>query len=137
MPRTKLPKAEPIETHPFKYNGVDHVIEVWNNRADTGTRGAHKIRKRDDALNATLEVVDSNLNDISPTLKGRFERLIDGRLTRAEFGRTIVQITKAKGLKIGKSLSEELADEIRKHYRICKNALETVAAEKKISPRGQ
>lgn len=130
MPRPKLPKPKPIETGTFRHNDEDWVVEVWNNRADAETRGAHKLRLRDDVFNAALNAVDKNLNDQSPILKSRFERLLDGRLTRAEFGRTIVQIAKSKGLKIGKTLSEEIADEIKKHYLACKNALAAKDAEK-------
>lgn len=134
MPRAKLPKKVPIETFTFDHDGETVTAEVWNNRADIGTRGMHKIKLRDDAFNAALEAVERNLNDPSPTLKGRFERLVDGRLKRSEFGRTIVQIAKAKGLEIGQTLSEEIADDIRKHYLACKNALDTLAVEKKINP---
>jgi hypothetical protein len=130
MPRSKLPKPKPIQTSTFRNNEEDWVIEVWDNRADAETRGAHKLRLRDNVFNVALDVVDNNLNDPSPTLKGRYERLVDGRLSRAEFGRTIVQIARSKNLKIGKTLSEELADDIRKHYLACKNALAAKDAEK-------
>jgi hypothetical protein len=130
MPRPKLPKPKPIETSTFRHNQEDWVLEVWNNRADAETRGAHKLRLRDDVFNAALDVVDKYLNDPSPILKSKYERLLDGSLSRAEFGRTIALIAKSKGLKIGKTLSEEVADDIKKHYSACKNALAAKDAEK-------
>jgi len=131
MPRATVPKKKPVETFEIDNNGEKVTVEVWNNRADIGTRGMHKIKLRDDVFNAALEVVDRNLNDPSPTLKGRYERLVDGRLTRAEFGRSIIQIAKAKGFDIGQTLSEEIADDIKKHYLACKNALEAQAKKEK------
>ena len=134
MPRAKAPKKKPVETFDFDNAGEKITVEVWNNRADEGTRGAHKLKLHDDVFNIVLETVDSNLNDISPTLKGTYERLVDGRFTRAEFGRIIIKIAKANKLKIGKTLSEEIASDIRKHYQACKNALEKKASEEKDKP---
>lgn len=137
MPRAKPPKKEPVETFTFEHDGEDWTAEVWNNRADIGTRGMHKIKLRDDVFNATLEVVDGYLHGPSAIAKGKYERLVDGRLSRAEFGRTIIQIAKAKGFDIEKTLSEEIAGDIRKHYQACKNALEMQAKEKNSKPRSQ
>ncbi len=134
MPRTKLPKAEPIETHPFKYNGVDHVIEVWNNRADEGTRGAHKLRLRDDVFNIALPLVDERLNSNSPKEKQMYERLLDGTLKRVEFAKIIRCIAKANKLVIGKTLSAEIVDDIKKHYKACANALAAIEVEQKDFP---
>ena len=123
MPRAKPPKKAPIETFTFDNDGETVTAEVWNNRADIGTRGMHKIKLRDDVFNIALPLVDERLNSSSPTLKGKYERLLDGRLTRTEFGKIIQQIAKVNGHKIGKTLSEEIVDEIKKHYKACENAL--------------
>ena len=123
MPRAKTPKKEPIETFTFDNDGETVTAEVWNNRADIGTRGMHKIKLRDDVFNIALPLVDERLNSSSPILKGKYERLVDGRLTRTEFGKIIQQIAKVNGHKIGKTLSEEIVDEIKKHYMACENAL--------------
>ena len=123
MPRSKAPKKQPIEVHPFELDGEEWEAEVWNNRADQGTRGAHKLRLRDDVLNIALPLVEERLNSTSPILKETYERLLDGRLTRTEFGKIIQQIAKVNGHKIGKTLSEEIVDDIKKHYKVCENAL--------------
>ena len=123
MPRAKLPKKAPIETFTFDNNGETVTAEVWNNRADIGTRGMHKLKVRDDVFNIALPLVDERLNSSSPILKGKYERLLDGRLTRTEFGKIIQQMAKANGHKIGKTLSEEIVDEIKRHYKACENAL--------------
>lgn len=123
MPRAKLPKKEPIETFTFNDDGETVTAEVWNNRADVGTRGMHKLKLRDDVFNIALPLVAERLNSASPILKGKYERLLDGRLTRTEFGKIIQQIAKANGHKIGKTLSEEIVDDIKKHYKACENAL--------------
>ena len=52
MPRAKLPKKEPIETFTFNDDGETVTAEVWNNRADVGTRGMHKLKLRDDVFNS-------------------------------------------------------------------------------------
>ena len=130
MPRAKLPKKAPIETFTFDSNGETVTAEVWNNRADVGTRGMHKLKLRDDVFNITLPLVDERLNSSSPMLKGKYERLLDGRLTRTEFGKVIQQIAKVNGHKIGKTLSEEIVDKIKRHYKACENALAAKESQK-------
>ncbi len=130
MPRAKLPKKVPIETFTFDNNGETVTAEVWNNRADIGTRGMHKLKLRDDVFNIALPLVDERLNSSSPILKGKYERLLDGRLTRTEFGKIIQQIAKVNGHKIGKTLSEEIVDEIKRHYKACENALAAKESQK-------
>ncbi len=134
MPRATPPKKAPIETFTFDNDGETVTTEVWNNRADVGTRGMHKTKLRDDVFNIALPLVDERLNSLSPTLKGKYERLLDGRLTRTEFGKIIQQMAKNNGHKIGKTLSEEIVDDIKKHYKACENALAAIAAEKKDNP---
>lgn len=134
MPRAKAPKKQPIEVHPFELDGEEWEVEVWQNRADKGTRGAHKLRLRDDVFNIALPLVHERLHDPSPILRGKYERLLDGRLTRTEFGKIIQQIAKVNGRKIGKTLSEEIADDIKDFYKICENGLATLAAKKKSKP---
>lgn len=134
MPRTKTPKKQPIEVHPFELDGEEWEAEVWVNRADQGTRGAHKLRIRDDVLNIALPLVDERLNSTSPILKETYERLLDGRLKRAEFAKIIRQIAKANKHTIGKTLSEEIVDDIKKHYKACANALAAKEAKQKDCP---
>lgn len=134
MPRAKLPKKEPIETFTFDDDGETVTVEVWNNRADVGTRGMHKLKLRDDVFNIALPLVDGRLNSSSPIEKGKYERLLDGRLTRTEFGKIIQQIAKVNGHKIGKTLSEEIVDDIKKHYKACENALVAKKLNQKDKP---
>jgi len=134
MPRAKVPKKQPIEVHPFELDGEEWEAEVWENRADEGTRGAHKLRLRDDVFNIALPLVDERLNSNSPTEKQTYERLLDGRLKRVEFAKIIRRIAKANKLVIGKTLSEEIVDDIKKHYQACANALAAIEAEQKDFP---
>ena len=131
MPRAKVKKKEPVDKFEFDHDGETWEAEVWNNRADAGTRGMHKLRTRDDVFNIALPLVDERLNDPSSILSEKYERLLDGRLTRTEFGKIIQQIAKINGHKIGKTLSEEIVDDIKKHYKACTNALATQPKEKK------
>jgi len=134
MPRAKAPKKKPVETFDFNNDGERLTVEVWNNRADEGTRGAHKLRLRDDVFNIALPLVDERLNSNSPTEKQTYERLLDGRLKRVEFAKIIRRIAKANKLVIGKTLSEEIVDDIKKHYKACANALAAIEAEQKDFP---
>ena len=134
MPRAKAPKKAPIETFTFDNDGERVTTEVWNNRADQGGRGSHKLKLRDDVLNIALPLVDERLNSQSPIERGKYERLLDGRVTRTEFGKIIQQIAKSNGHKIGKTLSEEIVDDIKKHYKACSNALAAIELEKKDKP---
>jgi len=134
VPRVTPPKKAPIETFTFDNDGETVTAEVWNNRADIGTRGMHKTKLRDDVFNIALPLVDERLNSNSPTEKQTYERLLDGRLKRVEFAKIIRRIAKANKLVIGKTLSEEIVDDIKKHYKACTNALAAIEAEQKDFP---
>ena len=131
MPRKKIPRAKPIESHSFELNGELWIVEIWNNLADECTRGAHKKYLRSKAFDAALLSVDNFLSIDSSAAKKTYEQYIDGRLTTADFGKKIITNLKSKNIKIGKTLSEEIARDIKNHYMAIKNALEEIESLKK------
>ena len=46
MPRAKRPKIQPNETILIQIEEQETLVEVWNNPADEGGRGAHMLSKR-------------------------------------------------------------------------------------------
>lgn len=123
MPRAKKPKPQPTEKFVIQVDGNEVMCEVWENSADEGTRGAHMRRKFDVAFDATLAYCESGLAENSNITKQKVTRLINGEESLAAFGKVITTIAKGKNIKIGKTLSEEVAKRARNHYLAIKNAL--------------
>lgn len=71
------------------------------------------------------------LNGNSPNAKEAYTRLINGSSTLAEFGRIIITIARAKNIKISQTLSEEIAQNVRNHYKAIENAFIQKIADKK------
>ena len=134
MPRAKRKKVEPLDRLTVKLEGELVEVEFWDSPADEGTRGAHTRAVRAKVIDAVLETTEHWLNGTYPTQKEKFERLIDGRISLAEFGRQVVAIAKGRKIKIRQTLSEEVAQSIRNHYKAIENAQAKIKAVKKISP---
>ena len=129
MPRRKIPKAQPVSTFTFQLHGTEFVAEIWNNFADEGTRGAHTRLKRGKVFDAVLKYCDDALNSNSNIYKGTVTRLIHGPDSLIKFGKIIVTIAKTERLVIGKTLSEEIAAEVRFTYQCIEAALAEKAKE--------
>lgn len=123
MPRAKKPKSQPNETFGIQVDGQQVTVDVWENFADEGTRGAHMRRKFDQAFDAALTYCESSLAGNSNITKQKVNRLINGDESLAAFGRVITTIAKTKNIKIGQTLSEDVAKRVRKHYLAINNAL--------------
>lgn len=123
MPRAKRKKVDPIERYSSndEYGQLD--IQVWNDPADEGTRGAHMRSLRSKVFDAVLERTDLYLTGTSETQRENFSKLIDGRASKAEFGRTIIKIAKVRKITIKKTLSEDIAQDVRDHYKKITSAL--------------
>lgn len=134
MPRPKKVRAMPIETFTIEINGEEIIHEVWDNPADEGTRGAHMLRKRYDVFSTVLAFCEESLNGNSSISKDNIKRLIYGQEPLAAFGKTVITFAKTKGIKISKTLSEEVAQMVRTHYKAIDAALAEKAANKKIPP---
>jgi len=132
MPRPKKVRAMPIETFTIEINGEEIIHEVWDNPADEGTRGAHMQRKRYEVFGAVLDRCEEALRGNSPISKTHIERMIEGEESLAAFGRMIITIAKRMNIKIGVTLSEEIAQKVRTHYKAIDAALAERAAQKKI-----
>jgi hypothetical protein len=130
MPRAKKPKAQPIDSFVVQVNGEDIICEVWENSADEGTRGAHMRRKRDQIYDASLNYCETGLAGDSNITQQKISRLIDGSEPLTAFGKIIVRIAKNQGIRIEKTLSEEIAKSVRLHYAAIKKALAEIESEK-------
>lgn len=131
MPRARRKKVEPLDSFPIEFEGEIVNVELWSNPADEGTRGAHMRKRRTQVFNAALETIEHWLNGTGATQKEKFTRLIDGRLSLAEFGRTIRAIAKARKINIKQTLSEEIAQSVRNHYKAIENSLAKINSDKK------
>ena len=124
MPRAKKTKVLPNETAVIQLEGQDTHVEVWNNPADEGGRGAHMLSKRYKAFDAVLDHCERMLNSSSDYEKRSFTKYVNGETTIAAFAKIIVQI--AKPVKISQTLSEDIVHMVRIHYKAiesCKNEL--------------
>jgi hypothetical protein len=115
MPRAKKPKVLPNETAVIQLEGQDTHVEVWNNPADEGGRGAHMLSKRYKAFDQVLIYCEKMLNSPSDIQKKSFTKHVNGETTIKRFGEIIVQIVKPT--KIGKTLSEDIVHMVRSHYK--------------------
>ena len=123
MPRKKRKKEDPIERYSSEDEWGEIDIQVWKDPADEGTRGVHMRSLRSKVYDAVLEDVESYLTGKSETQREIFSRLIDGRASKAEFGRTIIKIAKVRKFTIKKTLSEDIAEDIRNHYKNITSAI--------------
>ena len=124
MPRAKRPKIQPNETILIQIEEQETLVEVWNNPADEGGRGAHMLSKRYKAFDAVLNHCERMLNSSSDYEKRSFTKYVNGDTTIAAFAKIIVQI--AKPMKISQTLSEDIVHMVRIHYKAigsCKNEL--------------
>ena len=115
MPRAKKPKVLPNETAVIQLEGQDTHVEVWNNPADEGGRGAHMLSKRHKAFDAVINHCERMLNSSSNYEKSSFANHVNGDTTITAFAKIIVQIVKP--LKISKTLSEEIVRMVRAHFK--------------------
>jgi hypothetical protein len=123
MPRAKKPKAQPIESFVVQVDGEDVICEVWENSADEGTRGAHMRRKRDQIYDVVLKYCEAGLAGDSNFKKQKIKRLIDGSEPLTAFGEIIVTLAKQERIRLGKTLSEDIAKSVRIHYAAIQKAL--------------
>ena len=115
MPRAKKPKVLPNETAVIQLEGQDTHVEVWNNPADEGGRGAHMLSKRYKAFDAVINHCERMLNSSSDYEKSSFAKHVNGDTTITAFAKIIVQIVKP--LKISQTLSEEIVHMVRAHFK--------------------
>ena len=127
MPRAKKPKIQPIETGVFELDGEDWGVEVWENYPNEGTRGAHTRSKRSKVFEAVLRHCEIYLAGNSNISKQNISRLIYGPETLTAFGKIITTIAKKENIVIGKTIAEEIAQDIRKTFK----ALDAAMAAKK------
>jgi len=123
MPRAKKPKAQPIESFFVQVDGEDVICEVWENSADEGTRGAHMRRKRDQIYDVVLKYCEAGLAGDSNFKQQKIKRLIDGSEPLTAFGEIIVTLAKQERIRLGKTLSEDIAKSVRIHYAAIQKAL--------------
>ena len=103
MPRAKRPKIQPNETILIQIEEQETLVEVWNNPADEGGRGAHMLSKRYKAFDSVLNHCERMLNSSSDYEKRSFTKYVNGDTTIAAFAKIIVQI--AKPMKSSQTLS--------------------------------
>ena len=130
MPRPKKKKNVPIDTGIFELDGEEMIAEVWNNPADAGTRGTHMQRKRYVVLEAVLNHCQSALTGQSTISKNKINRLIHGQDSLAEFGRIIFTIARTNNIIISQTLSEEIGQRVRIHYKAIEFALADQTSKK-------
>ena len=123
MPRAKKTKAQPIKSFVVQVDGEDVICEVWENSADEGTRGAHMRRKRDRIFDVALKYCEEGLAGDSNFKQQKVKRLIDGSEPLTAFGAIIVNLAKQERIRLGKTLSEDIAKSVRLCYAAIQKAL--------------
>ena len=123
MPRAKKSKIQPIESGVFELNGEERGFDVWKNHADEGTTGAHTRSKRSKVFDAVVGHCENALTGNSNITKQYISRLIYGPETLTAFGKVIITIAKKENIVIGKTLAEEIAQDIRITYKALNAAL--------------
>jgi hypothetical protein len=123
MPRAKKSKIQPIENGVFELNGEERGFDVWKNHADEGARGAHTRNKRSKVFDAVLRECEESLASNSPISKNHISRLIYGPETLTAFGKVISTIAKKENILIGKTLAEEIAQDVRIVFKAINAAL--------------
>ena len=123
MPRAKKPKIQPIDTGVFELDGENGVYEVWENYPDEGTTGAHTRRKRSQVFDAVIRHCDDALIGNSNLSKQNIFRLIYGPETLTAFGKIITTIAKRENIVIGKTIAEEIAQDVRIAFKAFDAAL--------------
>lgn len=132
MPRAKKPKAKPNQSFVVEVDKKEVIVEVWENSADEGTRGAHMRWKHDHIFQIVLKYCYTALDGDSNFPKQKIRRLIDGSETLSAFGKIIVTLAKQERVHIGKTLSEEIAKSVRIHFAAIENALAKIDSQKTI-----
>lgn len=133
MPRAKKPKIQPKEKFTIQVDGEEVIFEVWENSADEGTRGAHMRRKRDQIFDVVLKYCENALDGNSNITKQKVHRLIRGKESLINFGAIILTIARQEKIRIGKTLSEEIAKSVRNHYKAIDAALtEKIQTDEKV-----
>ncbi len=130
MPRPIKPKVTPKETTVIQFEGQATIVEVWDNPADEGTKGAHKRRKRGEVLKAVFDYCQTGLAGDSNFTKNQIKRLIEGPESLVAFGKIIAGIAKRKGIPIGKTLSEEIAKDVRIAYVALASSVDELVPKK-------
>ncbi len=115
MPRPIRKKPQPIDSILFTQDNELYQANVWLNPADEGGRGAHMLRKRWKAYDEALNYCEHMLNSPSDIQRKSFTKHVNGETTIKRFGEIIVQIVKP--LKISKTLSEEIVQMVRIHFK--------------------
>ena len=129
MPRTKKPKPQPIDSFDIQVDDEDITFEVWDNRSDAGTRGAHMRLKRDKVFDAALKYFDDALAGNSNLQKQKIDRLINGQESLIAFGKIIMTIAKQNKVPVGKTLAEKIAKSVRNHFKAVDAAIAKKAEE--------
>ena len=130
MPRAQRSKVQPNETTVIQYEGQETLVEVWDNYADEGTKGAHTRRKRGEVLKVVFDYCQAGLAGNSNFSKDQIKRFIEGPESLIAFGKFIVTISKIKGIRIGKTLSEEIAKDVRIAYAAEASSLDEMVSKK-------
>jgi len=126
MPRKVTPKPKPLERHTF-YDGIIPVeVEVWDNKADVGTRGSWNKRKASSALDLLMEIFIDKIYLTNPTP----QQITRIKLTRMSIkGPTqalaleIAPILKTRKLYLELRARWSIAKDLKIHLRAIENAL--------------
>jgi len=132
MPRVKKPKAKPIQSFVVEVGQEEVIVEVWENSADEGTRGAHMRWKHDHIFDIVLKYCHEALEGDSNFPKQKIRRLVDGSEPLSAFGKIIVTLAKQERVRVGKTLSEEIAKSVRIHFAAIEKALASKASQNSI-----
>ena len=80
-------------------------------------------RKRDQIYDVVLKYCEAGLAGDSNFKQQKIKRLIDGSEPLTAFGEIIVTLAKQERIRLGKTLSEEIAKSVRIHYAAIQKAL--------------
>ena len=105
MPRAKRPKIQPNETIIIQLEEQETHVEVWNNPADEGGRGAHMLSKRYKAFDSVLNHCERMLNSSSDYEKRSFTKYVNGDTTIAAINTLASQSGKPTSLVTIQSIS--------------------------------
>jgi hypothetical protein len=129
VPRKPTPKAVPVET--FKLD-ADTTVDVWNNPADEGGRGAHTRRKRGDAFNLVLNELNKRLTEQYSTpvrLKLTLRDLLGDRTVDTVAKKFVAPILESHEITLSDTTLWEVASDICKTFQALEMAVKNNAKQ--------
>ncbi len=131
MPRKPVIKPEPVQSFPLGDGILSAIpVEVWDNPADEGGRGAHTKRKRGEAFNLVLEDLQKKLTEQYSTpvrLTLTLKELLGDRTVDTVAKKIVTPVLQTHGITLGATTVWEVANDICKTFQALEMAVKNNA----------